>query len=730
MPKKKKAKKTKNKFSFKQVVAVFLATSILAGGIATAVKFTDIKAYVMSLLPKETIEIPVEVPVETATKVYLVDKESVLAVTVSEDKKITLPIIEDELFIGWYANGSEVTNNTVYNTNTIVIARYELPTPEEPTQEVKVYVVNYDTIATQTPNSSGKIDLPNLSGEIDFVGWYNDKGVIVNADTVYTETTVITAVYTALYKVTFIDFNNLITIGNIYVRNNESMLGAPAVVQNYINSFDNVASVHYRANFGSGISGFNFDIPIVSDLVVYVMIEFLPVEEGNRTTVSDLNGSVEILSDNFDDFHNQLLNITPGEKEGFKFLGWYLEFNGEVYNINDIYYVLSAQNFTPTNIWAEYEDQNIIDIHAYLVTEEGNNFGEIIVPIDRPLHEIEAPHYEGYEFLFFRDGNTGDILNQDLVLTEDIMLELVYKAPIAEEEFVTVYTSGVSLVEYFVEYQFKVGLTLEENLHMHNLLENIILEHPSEPGQYRTDFVMLELKRVSNGGQTVQLNEIINSSMYLTIVYNEYHVLNLELFQDTDIVLRVGQTIIYEGIYVAGVYDFYVPISGVFDLRVRPYLEGHVISRITHFGKKGSIQRTDTGDKLNDWLARFDTVTRGFLIEVVTRHEYENNLPVTITTDYQTQVLIDTIDYFGEVESIPALPGGETVLSVPTSSEELIITATSHDGYHLTTVESILENVEYEWLEYSSPYHRMIKITGINSESIINLTFLSTPLEG
>lgn len=98
------------------------------------------------------------------------------------------------------------------------------------------------------------------------------------------------------------------------------------------------------------------------------------------------------------------------------------------------------------------------------------------------------------------------------------------------------------------------------------------------------------------------------------------HTITLDLLDSNGSVhVRVGQTD-YATYTEEGEYEIYVPVSGVFSLNVVPN-SGYVISRVTDINKPGSIQRTNSGDSLNDWLIRYDTVTASYIIEVQFRSE-------------------------------------------------------------------------------------------------------------
>lgn len=139
--------------------AFFLLFVVLCGAGAVAYSYvpqfqTIVKEYVTVEVPHEVL-VPVEVPVEIQvpfekTMVYLINNGVTTKLEPNDTGKIILPSVNDPLFLGWYNGETQVTNDTIYSTSAVVVAKYQVVMPEVPTPSVVLtlnpYTNDYDVM--------------------------------------------------------------------------------------------------------------------------------------------------------------------------------------------------------------------------------------------------------------------------------------------------------------------------------------------------------------------------------------------------------------------------------------------------------------------------------------------------------------------------------------------------------------------------------------------------------
>lgn len=295
----------------------------------------------------------------------------------------------------------------------------EVPAPEV----VRVIIHNGYDFDVVLPNEDGKIVLPSsYDNESDFLGWFTSSGVMVDNDTVYTETTVVIPRFEQQHSIVFIDMNTFSVISSINVKHASSVL-LPEDVLNYVNSkfvagYDLI--VNYMYSYQNELVNFLDLSEITTDYIVYVRLQLIPVSS-NEIIVEIQEEKFSIVAETFSQLFEQLDLL---EKPS-NFEAWYVNYDGNQILLTD--YVLHNSEM-PDYVFAVFNTVNEILINMNVYTVEGSvELGVLTAEIGQILNTVSIPHFEYEEEIYifkgFYDTVGSYYVDEYAAISEEMQLE-------------------------------------------------------------------------------------------------------------------------------------------------------------------------------------------------------------------------------------------------------------------------------------------------------------------
>ena len=291
-----------------------------------------------------------ETPETQTYTITFINDDATNTITINENNKISKPndpIKEGYSFIGWYLNDTLFDFNTLITSNITLTAKYQKNTSPVTSYSVTFVNDNGEDNNVISINENNKISKPNdpIKEGYSFIGWYlNDT--LFDFNTLITSNITLTAKYQKIENITVSFVVNGVATNQI-VKYNEKISKPNDPTK------DNAL---FAGWYTENNEIFDFNTNVKTNITLTAKFKYT-ITYKNDNSIYKTESILE---------NNKLTKPNDPIKDGYSFIGWYVEGNDVLFDFNE----QINESYT---LYAKWEKTNI-KITAYSGYTEGAYF--------------------------------------------------------------------------------------------------------------------------------------------------------------------------------------------------------------------------------------------------------------------------------------------------------------------------------------------------------------------